>query len=246
MTDDDELLTIGRFADLTGLSTHALRHYDQVGLLTPAVVDAQSRYRHYRRDQAGQARLIAALRWVDLPIEEIRAVLSDRQGPDARGALERHHQRLSRQHGLIEARLSATHRMLTKGPTVPTTLTGCRPAQIKLAVDDRDAAIAFYCDVFAMRYEVTQRTEDEDYPSFIFGEYGEAGFFLIHLVEDAADTDRPGTSTFGLLVDDLDARHAAALAGGGTEAVPPRNGEGIPRHSAVKDPSGNWVWLYQG
>ena len=65
-------------------------------------------------------------------------------------------------------------------------------------------------------------------------------------MDDTADTDRPGNSTFGLLVDDLDARHAAALAAGGTEAVPPRNGEGIPRHSAIKDPSGNWVWLYQG
>jgi DNA-binding transcriptional MerR regulator len=70
--DNDELLTIGRFASLTGLSAHALRHYDDVALLNPAVVDEQSRYRRYRRDQAGQARLISALRWMDLPIEEIR------------------------------------------------------------------------------------------------------------------------------------------------------------------------------
>ena len=199
MTDADELLTIGRFAGLTGLSTHALRHYDEVGLLTPAVVDEQSRYRRYRRDQAGQARLIAQLRWADLPIEEIRAVLADPHGPDAHAALERHRQRLSRHHGLIEARLEATDRMLTKGPTVPTPLTGCHPVQIKLAVRDRKAAIAFYHDAFAMRYEVTQRTEDEDYSSFLFGEYGEAGFFLIHLIDDESDTDRPGASTFGLL-----------------------------------------------
>jgi DNA-binding transcriptional MerR regulator len=246
VTDDDELLTIGRFAHLTGLSAHALRHYDDVGLLTPAVVDAQSRYRRYRRDQAGQARLISALRWVDLPIEEIRAVLADPHGPEARDALERHRQRLSRQHGLVEARLEAIDRMLTKGPTVPTTLTGCHPVQIKLAVHDRDAAIAFYHDAFGMRYDVTQRAEDADYSSFLFGDYGEPGFFLIHLIDDEADTDRPGPWTFGLLVDDLDARHAAALAAGGTEAVPPRDGDGMPRHSAIKDPSGNWIWLTQG
>jgi DNA-binding transcriptional MerR regulator len=243
---DDELLTIGRFAGLTGLSTHALRHYDEVGLLTPAVVDEQSRYRRYRRDQAGVARLIAALRWADLPIEDIREVLADPDGPEARAALEGHRRRLSRQHGLIEARLNATDRMLTKGPTMPTPLTGCHPVQIKLAVQDRKAAIAFYRDAFGMRYEVTQRTEEEDYSSFIFGEYGEAGFFLIHLIDDESDTDRPGPSTFGLLVDDLDARHAAAFAAGGIEAVPPRPGEGMPRHSAVKDPSGNWIWLTQG
>ena len=118
--------------------------------------------------------------------------------------------------------------------------------QIKLAVHDRDAAIAFYRDVFAMRYEVTQRTEDQDRSSFLFGDYGEAGFFLIHLIDDQADTDRPGTSTFGLLVDDLDARHAAALAAGGTEAVPRHSPQGMPRCAAIKDPSGNWIWLYQG
>jgi len=33
--DDDELMTIGRFARLTGLSVGTLRHYDEVGLLSP-------------------------------------------------------------------------------------------------------------------------------------------------------------------------------------------------------------------
>lgn len=246
MPTADDLLTIGRFADLTGLSTHALRHYDEVGLLHPAVVDEQSRYRRYRRDQAPQARLIAALRWIDLPIEEIRVILSDPHSAQARGTLERHHRRLSRHLSLIQARLESTDRMITKGPTMPSTPAAARPAQIKLAVHDRDAAIAFYRDAFAMRYEVTRRTDDEDRSSFIFGDYGEEGFFLIHLKDDETDIDRPGLSTFGLLVDDLDARHAAALRAGGVEAVPPHTPQGMPRCSAVKDPSGNWVWLYQG
>ncbi len=34
--DDDELMTIGRFARLTGLSVGTLRHYDEVGLLAMA------------------------------------------------------------------------------------------------------------------------------------------------------------------------------------------------------------------
>lgn len=41
-------MTIGRFAQLSGLSIHALRHYDDVGLLEPAVVDAATGYRRYR------------------------------------------------------------------------------------------------------------------------------------------------------------------------------------------------------
>lgn len=127
-----------------------------------------------------------------------------------------------------------------------TPLTDCRPVQIKLAVHDREEAIAFYRDAFAMRYQVTRRTEDEEHSSFLFGDYGETGFFLIHLIDEHADTDRPGTSTIGLLVDDLDARHAAALAAGGTEAVAPHSPQGMPRCSAIKDPRGNWIWLYQG
>lgn len=83
MPEDEELLTIGRFARLSGLSAHTLRHYDDVGLLAPAVVDASSRYRRYRRDQVASAHRIAALRYVDLPIEEIRAVLADPEGETA-------------------------------------------------------------------------------------------------------------------------------------------------------------------
>ena len=49
----------------------------------------------------------------------------------------------------------------------------------------------------------------------------------------------------GLSMDDLDAIHSQALAAGGTEAVAPHDPEGMPRCSAVKDPDGNWIWLYQ-
>jgi catechol 2,3-dioxygenase-like lactoylglutathione lyase family enzyme len=51
--------------------------------------------------------------------------------------------------------------------------------------------------------------------------------------------------TFGLLVDDLDDRHRRALTAGATELVAPRVADGMPRHCAVRDPSGNWIWLYQ-
>ncbi|WP_132117442.1 MerR family DNA-binding transcriptional regulator [Actinocrispum wychmicini] len=36
------MLTIGRFARLTGLSIHALRHYDDVSLLIPAHTDPRT------------------------------------------------------------------------------------------------------------------------------------------------------------------------------------------------------------
>ena len=86
--DDAELVTIGRFARLTGLSTGTLRHYDEVGLLTPASVDPASGYRRYRRDQAGRARQIAMLRWDGLPMQcsiSGQAVTCTTPGPLAAG-----------------------------------------------------------------------------------------------------------------------------------------------------------------
>lgn len=53
--------SVGRFAQLSGLSIHALRHYDDVGLLEPAVVDADTGYRRYRRGQIPRARLNARI-----------------------------------------------------------------------------------------------------------------------------------------------------------------------------------------
>lgn len=240
---ETELLTIGRFARLTGLSIHALRHYDDVALLTPAHIDADTGYRRYGRDQIGIAQLIRELRWIDLPLEEIRQVLADIDHADP--VLAAHRTRLQRQRATLTARVEGVDRLLEKGITMSVPLSGCRPVQLKIAVDDREAAVAFYQAAFDLRYDVTRRTEEADHSSFVFGHYGGDGFFLLHLVEEP-DTDRPGASTFGLLVDDLDARHSRAVAAGASEVVAPRDRQGMPRSSAVRDPSGNWIWLYQG
>ena len=73
---DDDLLSIGRFARLAGLSVGALRHYDELDLLRPAEVDAFTGYRRYRREQLETARTIARLRELELPLDEIREVLA--------------------------------------------------------------------------------------------------------------------------------------------------------------------------
>ena len=65
---DDDLLPIGRFARLTGLTIGALRHYDELGVLAPADVDPVTGYRRYRRDQVETARAIAALRDLELSL----------------------------------------------------------------------------------------------------------------------------------------------------------------------------------
>jgi PPM family protein phosphatase len=71
---DVGLLTIGAFARAARLTPKALRLYDELGLLPPAAVDPESGYRLYDPDQLGQARLIAQLRRIGMPLADIRTV----------------------------------------------------------------------------------------------------------------------------------------------------------------------------
>jgi predicted enzyme related to lactoylglutathione lyase len=128
---------------------------------------------------------------------------------------------------------------------MPTLTEGCHPVQIKVAVDDLPSAVEFYTTALGLNFDVVRRTDEEDFSAFVFGTYGEAGFFLLHLLDDPNAPDRPGPSTFGLSVGDVDAYHARALASGASERTAPTDQEGMPRSSSFTDPSGNWVWLYQ-
>jgi DNA-binding transcriptional MerR regulator len=71
-----EMLTVGQVARSSGLTPKALRHYDRIGLLRPAVVDEASGRRRYDPAQLEPARLVARLRAVDLPLEQVRECLA--------------------------------------------------------------------------------------------------------------------------------------------------------------------------
>lgn len=73
------LLTIGEFSRVTHLTVKALRHYDDVGLLQPADVDPTSGYRRYASAQVPIAHIIRRFRDLDMPLEQIRAVI---EAPD--------------------------------------------------------------------------------------------------------------------------------------------------------------------
>ena len=73
---DGELLSVGDVARRTGLTAKALRHYDRIGLLKPAVVDAAG-HRRYSHDEVRAARLIATLRAVDVPLDDVRRCIDD-------------------------------------------------------------------------------------------------------------------------------------------------------------------------
>ncbi len=102
---NEELLPIGRFSQLTGLTAKALRHYDDVGLLRPAHVDQWTGYRWYSLAQAREAEAIRRLRGFEISLDEIAAVLHDE-------TLLR--ERLAVQRARLEGRAVETTRMLAE------------------------------------------------------------------------------------------------------------------------------------
>ncbi len=68
-------MSIGEFARRSRLSAKALRLYDELGLLVPARVDELSGYCFYEDAQLDQARLIAALRQLGVPLVQIEELL---------------------------------------------------------------------------------------------------------------------------------------------------------------------------
>jgi DNA-binding transcriptional MerR regulator len=101
-----DLISIGRFAALTGLTVKALRLYEARDLLRPALVDFHSGYRYYTRDQVATARRIRLLRSLEMPLDEIRATLHAPDAATARLHLARHQRR-------IEQRIAADQHALT-------------------------------------------------------------------------------------------------------------------------------------
>ncbi len=91
MTGSTSWMTIGEFAARSRLSPKALRYYDDQGLLVPDHVDPATGYRWYRAEQLGRARLVALLRYLQMPLSEIARAL-ELPGDQAADAVRTHWQ----------------------------------------------------------------------------------------------------------------------------------------------------------
>jgi diguanylate cyclase (GGDEF)-like protein len=73
-----DIMKIGEFADLNGVTAKLLRHYDEIGLLKPNGVDGENGYRSYEPDQAHTLNWILILKALGFALGDIRVLL---QGP---------------------------------------------------------------------------------------------------------------------------------------------------------------------
>ncbi len=69
-------MAIGDFSRATHLTVKTLRHYHRIGLLEPADVDPDTGHRRYGTDQIPTAQVIRRFRSLDMPLEEIQAVIT--------------------------------------------------------------------------------------------------------------------------------------------------------------------------
>jgi DNA-binding transcriptional MerR regulator len=97
------MLRIGDFAEMAGVTHRLLRHYDAVGVLTPAMTDARNGYRYYTRKQVTTLQQVLAYRALGVSLTVIADLLRD----DApRGVLERQRQALVAERAALDRKLA--------------------------------------------------------------------------------------------------------------------------------------------
>jgi DNA-binding transcriptional MerR regulator len=106
------MLSIGDFSRVSRLSVRTLRRYDDQGLLVPAMVDAATNRRYYSAAQAADADAIRQLRALDVPLEQVRAIVGNGDAAAVRARLGEHRRRLTAELALRQEVLTALDALL--------------------------------------------------------------------------------------------------------------------------------------
>ena len=242
----DDLVTIGTFSMLSGLSVVALRHYDDIDVLKPQAVDPRTGYRRYSRRQLERAWTIAELRNIDLPLDEVRTII-DLDTEARRTALETHRRRLTDRGRDVEAMVARTDKLLDKGDDNDmTTAQDVRLIAVNIGVRSRDEL-----ERAADFWETVLGTTLEDWGGSGQSRQARIGsdahaFFFNLRVRGETEAHHGHRAAFGIAVADLDATRARAIEAGAVEHYPPTDTEDQPRHCLIEDPVGNRAVIWQG
>jgi DNA-binding transcriptional MerR regulator len=102
------MFSIGEFARHGRVSVRMLRHYDAIGLIRPACVDAASGYRSYQASQLDELNRVIALKELGFTLQQVQAILEEKvSAAELRGMLK-----LRRAE--IQARIEAETTRLTR------------------------------------------------------------------------------------------------------------------------------------
>jgi DNA-binding transcriptional MerR regulator len=176
-------LSIGDFSRATHMTVKTLRHYHRIGLLEPAAVDPHTGYRRYTPEQIPTAQVIRRFRDLDMPLEEIQAVLT---APDLRTRNERISAHLKH----LEEELGRTQRAVTslRGLLAPP------PADVPAGIELRSVPAA-------PAAAISEVVDAEDSVSWLQGALGELYATL------TAQNVSPGGHAGGIYADELFTDH---------------------------------------
>ncbi len=122
----EQLLSIGKMAEINGVSIPTLRLYDKNGLLKPAYIDPESGYRYYTLQQTARLDIIAYMKELGMSLSEIASVLRKEDIALIEGILAQKNEqmyeqmrRLKERHDAVERAISQIERY-RKSPTTGT------------------------------------------------------------------------------------------------------------------------------
>jgi DNA-binding transcriptional MerR regulator len=127
-------MTIGTFSRITHLSIKTLRHYHDWGLLEPAAVDEDSGYRLYSPSQVPMAQMIRRFRDLEMPIEQVKAVLAAEAPAVRERLIAGHLKRMEEQLAKTQEAVSSLRSLLEGGDPDTVVIHALRPTQSVLAI----------------------------------------------------------------------------------------------------------------
>jgi DNA-binding transcriptional MerR regulator/effector-binding domain-containing protein len=132
---------------MTHLSVKTLRHYHQVGLLEPAEVNPGTGYRYYLTDQIPTAQVIRRLRGLEMPVAEVKAVLSASETSVRNALIAAHLDRLEDQLSKTHSAVESLRNLLQHSHEVPAvehrTVPAVPAAGIQQVID-REGALSWW------------------------------------------------------------------------------------------------------
>jgi DNA-binding transcriptional MerR regulator len=110
----DVLVPIGEFSKMTYLSVKALRHYHDIGLLEPSAIDPATGYRFYSPAQVPTAHAIRRFRDLEMPLDDIRAVLEAPDVAARNDAIVAHLERMQQELERTQQTVASLHALLAE------------------------------------------------------------------------------------------------------------------------------------
>jgi DNA-binding transcriptional MerR regulator len=241
MDEARDRLRIGAFAELVGLSIPQLRRYDRLRLLEPAARSEDSGYRYYSSGQTGTARVIALLRSTDIPISEIRRIVSGVSNGERRRILQDHRARLEVRLDEVRHLLEAVDAMTKEdidSMGTRTEISSWLHVMPHLPVIDIERSISYYQE--ALGFQLAWRTLDGGVAALASGEIE-----MLLLTPWMEDAPLPTLSAY-VYVEDPDALCAEYQQAGADVVDPVATRSYGMRDFVVRDPDGHRFTLGRG